>query len=65
MLIDTNYLAVMFGDVEYKFPKIIDSRFKLIRQFDKGSFGSIFRATDLQNREKKVVVKIVVVSLFS
>ncbi len=55
----------MFGDVEYKFPKIIDSRFKLIRQFDKGSFGSIFRATDLQNREKKVVVKIVVVSLFS
>jgi hypothetical protein len=49
---------VKFRGKIHKFPKIIDNRFKLGNNLDKGGFGTLFECSDLKEI-KTLAIKIV------
>jgi hypothetical protein len=51
-------LDIKFKGTTYKFPKIIDNRYKLGNNLDKGGFGTLYECSDLK-QIRMLAIKIV------
>lgn len=45
-------------DIDYRIPKLIENRFEIKTQHDKGSFGTVFDCTDLKTFRQDLIMKI-------